>query len=187
MRSFVPLFVAAFVASAPALATESVPVPQFRAIELHGGGVVNVVPGSTQRVTLVEGSSQFTRFRVDRGGKLVIGACNENCPRHYRLLIQIEMPSPLALGVNGGGLIQTGNGFPPQRAIGLGVNGGGKIDARSIQVVNAGAAVNGGGEIFVRASKTLAAAVKGGGEIRYWGNPVLATSVQGGGAVRRGQ
>ena len=144
MRSILPLFVAALAASAPALAVEQVPVPAFRAIELHGGGIVTVIPASVQRVTIVEGATQFTRVRVDREGKLEIDACNERCPADYHLRIRIETPSIMGLGVNGGGLMTTEQGFAPQREIGVAVNGGGKIDARSIDAAAVGAAVNGG-------------------------------------------
>ena len=186
MRSLVPFFSAAIVASAPALAVEPVAVPAFRAIELHGGGIVTIAPAPVQRVTLLEGSTQFTRVRVDREGKLEIDACNERCPHNYRLRIQIETPRIMGLGVNGGGLMTTANGFASQRGIGVAVNGGGKIDARSINAAAVGAAVNGGGQILVRSNGTLGAAVHGGGEIVYWGNPTVATSIAGGGAVRKG-
>ena len=184
MRSIIPLFSFAFAASFPALAAETVPVAGFRAIELHGGGFVTVVPAPKQRITIVEGSNAFTRFRVDREGKLRIDACAGRCPRHYRLRIRIETPPMLALGIVGGGLIEAGPGFAPQDALGVAVHGGGKIDVRSIDAANVGAAVNGGGAIFVRARRSLGAAVKGGGEIRYWGSPVVATSINGGGIVR---
>lgn len=186
MRSITPFFALTIAASVPALAVEPVAVAPFRAIELHGGGTVMVVPAAVQRVTLLEGSTQFTRVRVDREGKLVIDACNERCPRSYHLRIQIESPHVLALAVNGGGLIGTANGFAPQNEIGVAVNGGGKIDARSITAATVGAAVNGGGQILVRPRATLGAAVHGGGEIVYWGNPTVATSIAGGGAVRKG-
>ena len=187
MRSLVPLFLLALAASVPALAIENVPVPAFRAIELNGGGIVTVVPAPAQRVILEEGSSQFTRVRVNREGKLVIDACNGRCPAVYRLHIRIETPHLPAVGVNGGGLVNAASGFAPQNDIGVAVHGGGKIDVRSIDVRNAGAAVNGGGEIFVRARSSLGAAVNGGGEIRYWGNPVVASSINGGGTVRPGR
>ena len=54
--------------------------------------IVTIVPRPAQRVTILEGSSQFTRFRVDREGKLQIDACNEQCPRNYHLRVQIESP-----------------------------------------------------------------------------------------------
>ena len=186
MRSLVPLFALAAAASAPALAVEPVPVASFRAIELHGGGIVTITPAPAQRVTLLEGSSQFTKVRVNSEGKLEIDACNERCPHNYHLRIQIETPRISGLGVNGGGLMTTANGFARQREIGVAVNGGGKIDARSIDAASVGAAVNGGGQILVRSNGTLGAAVHGGGEIVYWGNPSVATSIAGGGAVRKG-
>jgi hypothetical protein len=186
MRSILPFFAVAFAASAPAFAVEPVAVPAFRAIQLHGGGIVTITPARVQRVTLLEGSTQFTRVRVDREGKLQIDACNEQCPHNYQLRIQIETPRIMGLGVNGGGQMTTANGFASQREIGVAVNGGGKIDARSIDAAAIGAAVNGGGQILVRSNGTLGAAVHGGGEIVYWGNPNVATSIAGGGAVRKG-
>ena len=186
MRSIVPLFAFAIAAAAPALAAEPVPVPPFRAIELHGGGIVNIVPAPVQRVTLVEGSARFTHVYVDHEGKLVIDACNEQCPRDYHLRVQIESPHLLGLGVDGGGQMTAAPGFAPQNEIGVAVNGGGKIDVRSIDANSVGAAVNGGGEILVRARSALGASVHGGGAIIYWGNPTVATSIDGGGAVRRG-
>lgn len=186
MRSLVPLFALFAAASAPALAVEAVPVASFRAIELHGGGIVTITPAPVQRLTLLEGSTQFTKIRVNGEGKLQIDACSQQCPRNYRLRIQIETPRISGLGVNGGGLMTTANGFARQKEIGVAVNGGGKIDARSIDAVNVGAAVNGGGQILVRSTGTLGAAVHGGGEIVYWGSPNVATSIAGGGAVRKG-
>ena len=76
MRSILPLFTLAFAVSGPALATELVPVPPFRSVELRGGGNVVVVPGQVQRVTMVDGSTRFTRFRVEADGKLRIDTCN---------------------------------------------------------------------------------------------------------------
>lgn len=185
---FVFAFCAATTAflSASAPAVEPVPLPGFRSIELHGGGVVSLKPASAQRVTILEGSSQVSRIRVDRDGKLKIDACTNRCPPNYRLRIQIETPQIVGLGVAGGGSILAGAGFAPQKMLGVAVNGGGRIDARLIDAQTVGAAVNGGGQALVRARGTLAATVRGGGEIVYWGNPAVAMSVQGGGAVRHG-
>jgi hypothetical protein len=186
MRSIFPLFAFALVASAPVAGAETVPVPAFRAVQLRGGGIVMIAPSAASRVTIIEGSTQFTQFRVDSEGKLLIDACKIRCPQNYRLRLRIEAPQLLGVGIEGGGLITAGNGFAPQKALGVAVNGGGKIDVRSLDSNAVGAAVNGGGEIFVKARGTLAASIKGGGEIRYWGNPTLVTSVHGGGLVRRG-
>ena len=186
MRSTLPLFVLAFAASAPVLATEAVPVPQFRSVELRGGGVVTVVPGPSERVTIVEGSSQFTRIRVDEDGKLRIDTCNERCPTHYRLRVEITAPAVPSLGVNGGGVITAVPGFRPQQQLSAAVNGGGRIDARAVAANSVSAAVNGGGELLVSPRASLSAAVNGGGHVRYWGNPSVSMAVHGGGAVTHG-
>jgi hypothetical protein len=186
MRSIVPLFAAALAVSAPVLATEIVPVPQFRSIELRGGGVVTLVPGPSERVTILEGSSQFTRMRVEQDGKLRIDTCNEACPRVYRLRVEIQSPRVPDLAVNGGGLISTSGGFRAQSQLSAAVNSGGKIDARSIEATNVSAAVNGGGELMVRPRAVLSAAVNGGGRVRYWGSPTVSSAIRGGGSVGPG-
>src|SRR5438132_12062416 len=99
MRSIAPLFALALAISAPALATEVVPVAPFRSVELRGGGDVVVVPGPAQRVTILEGSTQFTRLRLESDGKLRIDACNESCPRTYRLRVEIQSPHVPPVGV----------------------------------------------------------------------------------------
>ena len=133
MRSTLPIFAAALVASMPAIGAETVAVGGFRSIQLRGGGVVNVVPGPVQRVTIVEGSSQFTGMRVERDGQLRIDTCNQRCPQTYRLRIEIQSPTVPNLGISGGGLITAAGGFRPQSQVSVAVNGGGKIDARSFE------------------------------------------------------
>ena len=186
MRSILPLFAAALAASAPALATEVVNVPGFHGVELRGGGVVTVVPGTTQRVTIEEGSSQFTRMHVTADGKLRIDTCNEQCPRVYQLRVVIQSPTVPDLAVSGGGQITTAGGFRSQSQVSAAINGGGRIDVRSVDAVNVSAAVNGGGELLVRPRASLSAAVNGGGHVRYWGNPNVSMAVRGGGSVSPG-
>jgi hypothetical protein len=185
MRSILPLFVIAFVAAAPALATEAVTVPQFRSVELRGGGTVEVVPGPAQRVDILEGSSRFTHIYVENDGQLRIDACQQPCPPNYRLRVQIQAPSAPSLAVDGGGQMVTSTGFAPQRQLSAAVNGGGHIDARSVDAFRVSAAVNGGGDIFVRPRAALSAAVNGGGHVRYLGNPATSVAIRGGGAVVR--
>jgi hypothetical protein len=187
MRSILPMFVLALAVSGPALATEVVPVASFRSVELRGGGDVVLVPGSTQRVTILEGSSAFTQFRVDSDGKLRIDVCNERCPRTYRLRVEIQAPHVPPVGVHGGGSIHAASGFGRQDNIAAGVSGGGKIDLGAVEAATAAAGVNGGGVIVVRASSTLAAGVTGGGEVRYFGHPVVTSGINGGGTVRPAQ
>lgn len=186
MRSTLLLFALALASSMPVVATEVVPMPGFRSVELRGGGVVTVVPGPAQRVMIVEGSSQFTRMRVDRNGQLRIDTCNEQCPHLYRLRVEIQSPRVPDLAIAGGGIIATANGFGPQSNLSVAINGGGKIDARSVVAGSVSGAVNGGGELAVRPRATLSAAVNGGGHVRYCGSPAVTMAVHGGGAVSPG-
>jgi hypothetical protein len=186
MRSIALLFPFALAAAAPLAAAETVPVESFRQVELRGGGNVVLRPGAAERVTILEGSSQFTTFRVDGEGRLVIDACNDRCPRHYKLRIEIQVPKVVPSAVKGGGTITAAPGFARQREIGIAVDGGGLIDMRAVSAVTVAAAVTGGGKILSGVSDTLAAAVMGGGEIRYLGDPKTAISINGGGNVRRG-
>jgi hypothetical protein len=186
MRTIIPLFATAMAASAPVLATEAVPVSPFNSIELRGGGELTLRPGPVQRVTLIEGSSQFTNIRVLSQKRLRIDACNERCPRHYRLRILVESPAVPILAVQGGGTITASPGFAEPRELTLAVGGGGVIDTRAVPSSAVTAAVSGGGVIKVQARGALTAAVNGGGEIRYLGNPAVTTAIQGGGTVRPG-
>jgi hypothetical protein len=186
MRSTLPFFATAILIAAPALAAEVVPMTGFRSVELRGGGYVTVVPGAAQRVIIVEGSSQFTHMRVEPDGRLRIDACDERCPGHYRLQIEIQSPQVPALAVSGGGQITTSGGFGPQQHLAVAVNGGGRIDVRQVEAANVSAAVNGGGELLVRPRSSLSAAINGGGHVRYWGNPAVSSAIRGGGNVSAG-
>jgi hypothetical protein len=185
MRSVLPLFALPIFASAPALATEQVAVPAFRSLELRGGGQVTIRPGPVQRITLIEGSSRITRFRVERDGQLKVDVCDNNCPRNYRLRIDVESPHVPDVAIAGGGSIQAVGNFAPQRQLSAAIKGGGKIDVLAVQAANVHSAIHGGGQISVRASASLAAAVNGGGHIRYAGNPQLSSAINGGGSVDR--
>jgi len=93
MRSILPMFILALTTSVPALAdAQTLPVPNFRSVELRGGGDLVIVPGPVQRVTIVEGSTQFTSVRMRRDEQLQIDACNARCPHNYRLRVRIESP-----------------------------------------------------------------------------------------------
>jgi hypothetical protein len=167
-------------------AQESVSVEPFRNVELRGGGHVLLRRGPEQRVTLLRGSTRFTRVRVRENGQLVIDACNEDCPRQYDLEIEIVTPRIAGVAISGGGKIESGRGFGRQDSIAAAVEGGGHIDIRSIDAEHVDAAVNGGGHVELRAERTLEAAVDGGGHISYWGNPSVTSAVNGGGTVSEG-
>jgi hypothetical protein len=169
-----------------ASAQELVHVAPFDSIELEGGGHVMVKRGDVQQVRLIEGSTAVTRFVVEESRKLCIEACNNNCPHHYNLEVEITTPRIDALAVSGGGAIDSEGKFPPPRDLALAVEGGGAIDTRAVDADKATAAVNGGGVIKLRANDKLTAAVDGGGEIRYWGYPRVTQAIDGGGEVERG-
>lgn len=170
----------------PASAAELVQVPAFESVQLRGGGSIVVRRGPVQRVTIVNGSSAYTRMSVDHRGQLTIDACNERCPRQYNLQIEIQSPDAPDAAISGGGSISFAPGFSAQGDISIAINGGGQIDARAVPAANVSAAVNGGGRILSGASRNLSAAVSGGGEVRYAGSPQVSSAVNGGGSVRRG-
>jgi hypothetical protein len=186
VRSILPLFAVALAASAPALAAEPIAVAPFHSVELRGGGDVYVVPGAVQRVTLINGSTEFTSFRMRGDGRLEIAThCNDRCPLNFTLRIQIESPTVPDVAVDAGGTIVARPGFALQRDISAAVSAGGTIDLRAVEADEVSAAVNAGGDIYVRPRVTLNAAVNAGGDIHYSGNPQVSEAVSNGGDVRR--
>ena len=186
MRSIMPLVALALAGSAPALAAEPVPVGAFHSVQLQGGGDVYLVPGAVQRVTVLNGSTQFTSFRMRRDGELQIStSCNGRCPHDYNLRIQIESPRVPDVAVHAGDTIIARAGFAPQHEISAAVSAGGMIDLRAVAADDISAAINAGGDIFVRPRMSLSAAVHAGGNIHYSGNPQVSMAVSDGGDVRR--
>ena len=186
MRSAVLLLPIAFLAAAPLAAAETVSVLAFRSVELRGGGNIVIRPGPAQRVVILNGSSQFTSFRMRRDGQLRIDACNDRCPQHYNLQIEIQSPHVPDVAIAGGGAITAAPGFSPQNQLSAAVSGGGLIDVRSVSASSVNAAVNGGGKIRSGRSSNLNAAVSGGGEVRYTASGNVSMAVHGGGSVRQG-
>jgi hypothetical protein len=173
---------AAVLLATPAIAAETVTLAPIDSVGLTGGGHVVLRYGATQSVTLLQGSTQYTRFKV-HGKSLEIEACNSSCPHNYDLEIEIVLPRVDAVAIQGGGAIVAMAGFPAQHGIDAAVSGGGDIDLRAVQASDVDAAVNGGGEIKVAANRTLNAAVSGGGRIAYWGKPNVSEAVSGGGSI----
>jgi hypothetical protein len=162
----------------------NIPVTGFDSVELRGGGHVVLRYGKSDRVTLLAGSTRYTKFHLEQGHNLVIDACNSDCTSLYHLEIEIVTPHLAAVAIDGGGHIESAPGFPAQGAIAAAVNGGGHIDLRSIAAANGTAAVSGGGHIRIRADQHLTAAVNGGGSIGYTGAGEVTTAINGGGSVR---
>lgn len=176
---------AAVLLATPALAVTAVPVGRFDQVELRGGGHVVVKHGAAQSVSLLEGSTQYTKFWIRDGHKLVVDACNNDCPRNYDLAIEIVTPDLAAAAIDGGGEIVAQGTFPARDDFAVAVNGGGDIDVHALSAASVEAAVNGGGDIDVTATGHLSAAVSGGGDITYHGNPQVSEAVEGGGSVSR--
>lgn len=186
MRSVLPLFVLSLAVSTPALADpQIIPMPRFDAVELRGGGELELVRGPVQRVILLNGSTQFTTFRMRDRAKLEIDACRGMCPHNYPLRIRIESPRVPVLAVSAGGTIIVRPGFAPQGQATAAVSAGGTIDLRALQTEAAVAAVDAGGDIYVRPRASLTAAVHSGGRVHYSGNPQVTMAVHGGGEVSR--
>lgn len=184
MRSVFLLAAAATLFATSAFAQQTIPVGHFQSIELRGGGHVVLHNGPAQRVTLANGSTQFTSFHVEDQGNLVIDACNDDCPHQYDLRVDITTPEISGIAIEGGGEID-GAGDLHANHLNLAVNGGGHIDMRDVHVPTVEAAVNGGGHIETAPDSSLHAAVSGGGLIEYWGNPKVSSAVNGGGHVRQ--
>jgi hypothetical protein len=186
MRAALATLGIAILIPAGANAAETVDVPAFKAVELDDGGHVTVRYGATQRVTLVEGSLQYTRF-VMRDHTLRIDNCYVKCPRNYRLRVEVVTPSVLGLAVNDGGIMRAEGNFPAQDSVAAAVHDGGVVDARALRGNSVAAAVSDGGIVLVHARTNLAVAIRDGGRVTYWGDPQnIVRSIHDGGAVGRG-
>lgn len=198
MRNTLMISLLALTAS-PAVASETLQLPAFKAVELRGGGEVVLRHGPVRRVTILEGNSAVSRLEVagpsvrreggntfrNSGESLVIRVCRQRCPAGYRLRVEIVAPEIAAVAISGGGTIRAEGNFPRSTALGLAVSGGGMLDARALRSASVGASVSGGGLISTHPLGSLGASVSGGGLIRYWGNPTVGQHVRGGGGVVR--
>ena len=184
-RLAIVLLALPLITSMAAFAGSDISVASFKSIQLRGGGHVVFQHGAAQRVTLVKGSTEFTKLEIVDGDTLQIDACNSNCPHHYDLEIDIISPAIEGVAIKGGGHIESKGGFPRQEKIGAAVQGGGTIDIRSMSADNVAAAVDGGGDIMTKPGRALQAAVNGGGSIIYSGNPAVTSAVNGGGSVTK--
>jgi hypothetical protein len=185
MKSALLLSATILFAASSAFAGTVIPTGPFKSVELHGGGFIMLHNGGAQVVTLNAGSTQFTKFHIEDGDKLVIDACNEDCPHNYELRIDIATPRIDGAAVEGGGEIM-GSGDLRADHFSAAINGGGRVDMRAVQAADVNAAVNGGGQIKVSAAQKLNAVVSGGGLIEYWGDAQVTRVVSGGGDIRQG-
>lgn len=190
VRTLVPavvVLVALGLAMPPLVAAETVvKVAPFKSLTLRNGGHVTLRYASTQRVTLLEGTTKCTGVVAVDGDRLVIDRHGNDCPMGYKPEVEVFTPGVVDIKVEDGGLIQTRGNFPRQDELAVAVDDGGVIDLRSMTVDVMSAAVKDGGRILARPQGTLAASVTRGGGIMYWGNPRVTSSVTQGGVVERG-
>ena len=188
LRTLQLLAIAAFIIAAaePVAAQTVVSVAPFSSVELHDGIHATLRHGP-QRVTLLKGSLDYTRFTVGDGGRLVIEKCKDQCPRGYKVEIELVASTIDEIVVEDGGATESRDNFPPQSEIRAAVRNGGSIDIRSMAVDRVTASVEEGGGIFAIPQSSLSASVVNGGMITYWGDARVEKSVRGGGAVIKGK
>jgi hypothetical protein len=159
----------------------------FNSIEVPTGGHVILRPSPTQRVTLVRGSPDYTRWHVTERGALVIERCYRKCPRGYRSELEILTPILTRVSLANGGTIQVRGTFPRQPELSVAVSNGGTIDVRSMPADRVTASVEQGGRILTLPRASLVARVSQGGAITWWGDAQVSQSVEHGGVVNKGE
>ena len=180
------LLVSYGVASASRAMQAPLKLAPFSAIESLNSGHVTLRPGSTQRVTMLKGSLEYTRVAVTERGVLVIEKCDVECPRGYELELEILVPSLARISLANGGRIQSLGSFPRQGELSVAVSHGGTIDVRSMVADRVTASVEQGGRILTVPEVRLLASVRQGGVITYWGKGKVSSSIEHGGVVNRG-
>jgi hypothetical protein len=178
--------IAVLATPAGVMAQSVIPVARFRSVTVRGCGEVILRHGSTQRVTMLEGTTAHTALSVVDGDRLEIDGCQGRCPKGYQAVIEIVAPEFVDIMVRDGGMVLSQGSFPRQAEIGAIVSDGGTIDLRSMTVDHVDAAVRQGGRIFAKPQETLVADIAQGGAITYWDHPRVTTSIEHGGVVARG-
>jgi hypothetical protein len=185
LKTLFPAVAATALLATSAHAEQTIKVPAFRAIELHGGGEAILRHGDTQRVILIKGDPNIVRIEVHGDGVLDLSPCKltVGCPWRTDLKVEVITPAIAAIEVHGGGEMSVKGQFPQQPSLKLSVHGGGEADLRAIPADHVIASVHGGGDADVHAIKTLKASVHGGGDLHYWGHPSVESDVHGGGSL----
>lgn len=168
--------------AAPGLAAETIQVPAFHAIEVHGGGIVMLRHGAQQKVVLIRGDKNVARIEV-RGGTLDLSPCRDRCWGRHELKVEVTAPFIDGLHIHGGGDLTAVGNFPKQPSLNVSVHGGGDGDIRAMMADTVTATVHGGGDLKTKPLGHLRATVHGGGDIDYWGHPQVEAQTHGGGEV----
>jgi hypothetical protein len=187
IKTILPALALAALTPSMALAGQVISVPQFKTIELHGGGIATLRHGDRQRVVLIKGDPKIAQIEVTGDGKFLLSPCRDTCWGNHELEVEITTPGIAAISVHGGGDLKAEGGFPRQPSLALSVNGGGDAYMRAIPADNVAVVVHGGGDAEVRAERTLTADVHGGGDVHFWGHPQVTSSTHGGGSVESGE
>jgi len=167
-------------------AQTTVPVDPFSSVESHSGCRVVLRHGPIPRVTLIKGTLEYTTVSVENG-TLVIRKCGGECPRGYKVEVEVVTPEIAGIVVESGGTIHLDGSFPVQSEIRAEVRNGGTIDIRQLAADQVTASVKQGGRVFTTPRNALSARVVQGGLIEYWGEARVEKSVSHGGVIIKGQ
>jgi hypothetical protein len=177
MKSLFLFTAAASLLTAPAFAGQMIPVGTFNSVEASDGAHVIIRHGAAQQVTMLKGSTEFSRFEV-RDGTLHLITCEGwHCPRHYSFEVDVVMPSINAAVASDGAAIEAQGSFPAQGDLSVKATDGGDIDVRAIAAANVNAYASDGGNLKIHPRKSMQAQAKDGGNIDYWGNPTVTRLV----------
>jgi hypothetical protein len=187
IKTMLPALALAAIAPTAALADQTINVPPFKTIELHGGGQAILRHGDRQRVVMTKGDLSIAEITVVGDGKLVLSPCKDWCWGNHKLEVEITTPSIAGISVHGGGDLRAEGGFPKQPSLNVEVHGGGDANVKAIAADNVSAEVHGGGDAEVRAVRKLKAEVHGGGDLHFWGHPQVESSTHGGGDIESGE
>lgn len=173
MKFAIALTAASLALAAPAFAGQTIAVGPFNAVEASDGAHVIIRHGNAQQVTMIEGSTQYSRFEV-RDGVLHLVTCQGwHCPRHYTFKVDVVMPQVNAINASDGAYIEAQGPFPGQRDLAVKATDGGNIDARAIAAANVDAKASDGGNLRIQPRQSLKAHADDGGNIEYWGHPTV--------------
>ena len=177
MKLAIALAAATLALAGPAFAGQVIPVGPFTSVEASDGAHVIIRHGGAQQVTMLKGSTEFSRFEV-RDGTLHLITCEGwHCPRHYSFEVDIVMPAVNAIEASDGADIETQGSFPAQGNLVVKATDGGDIDARAIVAANVDAKASDGGNLKIHPRKSMQAHAEDGGNIDYWGNPTVTRLV----------
>ena len=177
MKRALAILAVSMALAAPAFAGQTISVAPFNAVEASDGAHVIIRHGNAQQVTMVEGSTEYSRFEV-RDGVLHLVTCQGwHCPWNYKFKVEVTMPQIKAIDASDGAYIETQGAFPTQGELAVKATDGGNVDARAVAAANVSAKASDGGNLRIHPLKSMQARADDGGNIDYWGNPTITNLV----------